>query len=262
MTLLRVRDLTVAFGERTVVDQVSFDVAAGERVAIIGESGSGKSLTCMAILGLLPGGASVSGSIRFEDDELLGRPEPELARIRGYRIGCVFQEPHTALNPVQRIAAQLTTAERLHGVLRRKDARAEAVRLAREVGLPEPERIVSRYPHELSGGQRQRVVIAMAMSCRPELLLADEPTTALDATVQARILDLMDAATAQRGTAVVMVTHDMAVAHRTSQRLLVMHGGRIVEQGPTADILRSPREAYTSRLVAAARASALVREGR
>lgn len=257
MSGLQVQDLTVHLGENVVVDSVSFDVAAGEHIGVVGESGSGKSMTCLAILGLLPRGATVSGDIRLEGRDLLRLSDQERNEIRGARIGCVFQEPQTALNPVMRVGHQLTTASRRHQGLSRSKARRRAVELAEMVDLPDPERVVDRYPHELSGGQRQRVVIAMAMSCHPQLLLADEPTSALDATVQARVLDLMSAMTRQQGTAVVMVTHDMAVAARTCERILVMRRGQVLEQGAPERLLQHPQEEYTAELVAAARATSL-----
>lgn len=256
MALLEVSGLSVRFGDKAVVDDISFNLDAGERLGIIGESGSGKSMTCLAILGLLPPTAQVSGLVRLNGLELTA-PGVDLSKVRGAEVGVVFQEPQTALNPVLRVGRQLTTALRRHHGLDRAQAARKAIELAALVGLPDPARVVRRYPHELSGGQRQRVVIAMAMSCEPSLLLADEPTTALDATVQARVLDLMVDLTSRSGTAMVLITHDMAVAARTAQRLLVMRGGRIVEQGTVADLLGAPTQPYTAELVAAARATSL-----
>lgn len=251
--MLEVRDLSISFAGTTVVDRVSFSVAPGERVCLIGESGSGKSLTALAIDGLLPASAQVTGSILFRGAQIVGAGEAQLQNIRGEQIGFVFQEPHTALNPVLRVEKQIVAALAQHRRLRRKDRRAAARQLARGVGLPES--IVERFPHQLSGGQRQRVVIAMAMSCQPSLLIADEPTTALDATVQRRIVDLMMNATQQHGTSLLMITHDMALAAHTAQRLIVMRQGEIVEEGRTFDVLRYPRAEYTKTLINAARRS-------
>ena len=256
MALLEVEALSVRFGDKAVVDDVSFQLEPGERLGIIGESGSGKSMTCLALLGLLPTTAEVTGRVVLDGTDLTAFGT-DLSKVRGAQIGVVFQEPQTALNPVLRIGRQLTTALRTHRGLDRQQAARAAVELAGLVGLPDPQRVVRRYPHELSGGQRQRVVIAMAMSCEPALLLADEPTTALDATVQARVLDLMMQMTSRTQTAMVLVTHDMAVAARTAQRLLVMRHGRIIEQGQVRRLLLEPEHDYTAELVTAARATSL-----
>ena len=255
MTILEISELSISIGGRTVVDAVSFTVQPGESVGIIGESGSGKSLTLMAVLGLLPEAASVSGSIRFEGTELLGGRERAWRRLRGDRLSCVFQEPQTALDPLSRIGAQLVSPVRARRSLSRAEARSLAVRLATEVGLPQPEQIVRRYPHELSGGQRQRVVIAMAMAASPALILADEPTTALDATVQAGVLDLLGRQLARTGAAMVLVTHDVGVAASRCEQLLVMRHGRVVERGVTHSVLTAPQHDYTRSLVDAAYAT-------
>ncbi|MQY31197.1 ATP-binding cassette domain-containing protein [Nocardia aurantia] len=259
MTLLRVAGLTVRLGGRTVVDDVGFDLDAGERLGLIGESGSGKTLTALAILGLLPDDAEVSGSIRLDGAELLGRRDRELSRIRGNRIAMVFQEPLSALNPLMRVGKQIAEPLRLHGGLSRKQALAEAVSLAAKVGLPDPEVLVRAYPHQLSGGQRQRVGIAMAVASRPALLLADEPTTALDVTVQADILALLADLVAEQGTALLFVTHDLAVLAQVVQRVLVLGKGRVLEQGPLDRILHDPRHPYTRTLLNLARAAAFRR---
>lgn len=255
---LEISNLTISFGDKQVVRDVSLRVGDGDRLTIIGESGSGKTMTLLAILGLLPPAATVTGEIRYDGVDLLSLSESELTEIRGKEISCVFQEPATALNPTQRIGTSLTMALRRHQGLSKKDAKQRAVELAASVGLPQPDLIVRRYPHELSGGQRQRVVIAMAMSCRPSILLADEPTTALDATVQSKILELMDE---QLGaaSALVLVTHDMAVAYSATSRLVVMKDGQIVEEGQTDEVIRSPRTQAAARLVEAARATGLSR---
>ncbi|OMQ15507.1 hypothetical protein A7K94_0208975, partial [Modestobacter sp. VKM Ac-2676] len=197
------------------------------------------------------------GRVVLDGVDLLRLPERDLNGIRGRHIGCVFQEPQSALNPVMPVGRQLTAALRRHHGLTRAQAREAAVELATMVDLPTPAETIRRYPHELSGGQRQRVVIAMAMSCRPRLLLADEPTTALDSTVQARVLDLLLDLTLRERTGVVLVTHDLAVAARTSERLVVMRHGRVVETGTTADVLAAPQDAYTAELLAAARDTSL-----
>lgn len=259
MSLLSVSNLSISFGDTTVVDDISFEMNEGEKVCIIGESGSGKSVTALAIDALLPKEATATGSIVFDGREILDSSDRDMQRIRGNDIGFVFQEPQSALNPVLRIKKQLVAARREHRGLKRADAARVAAELAAAVDLPEPERIINRFPHQLSGGQRQRVVIAMAMSCQPKLLIADEPTTALDATVQARVLDLMTERTSSEGAALLMITHDMAVAAKVADRLIVMRGGKIVESGPTLGVLRNSTDPYTVSLVEAARATSLRR---
>ncbi|MGF3052950.1 ATP-binding cassette domain-containing protein [Microbacterium sp. YY-03] len=255
MTLLSIDNLTITIAGRTVVDGVSLHVEHGERVGLIGESGSGKSLTCLATLGLLPPTASATGSITVEGAQVIGASTRYLHKLRGRTVGCVFQEPQTALDPLTTIGRHLVSPLRAHGQLRPGSARRTAIALADMVGLPDPESIIRRYPHELSGGQRQRVMIAMAMSTRPSLLLADEPTTALDVTVQARVLALMGDLTERSGAGVLLVTHDMAVAASRCDRIVVMQSGRIVETGTPEQLLTNPREEYTARLVDAAYAT-------
>lgn len=259
--LLEVRGLTVSFGGARAVDEVSFQVSPGERVGLIGESGSGKSMVCLAVQGLQPRIADVSGSVVLEGEAVHARDHARWRTLRGRRIGTVFQEPMTALNPVMTIGAQLTTALRHHGIVGRREAGQRAVDLAAMVGLPDPRHIVTRYPHQLSGGQRQRVVIAMALSCEPALVLADEPTTALDATVARKVLELMVRLCEDVGSALLLVTHDMGVAASTCERLMVMRRGLMVEQGTTAALLAQPRHDYTRNLVAAARSTGLDLEG-
>lgn len=256
MTLLALDGLTVRFGDRRVVDGVTFSLGAGERLGLIGESGSGKTLTALALAGLLPPEARAAGSVRLDGEEILGRPERHLARLRGDAIGFVFQEPLTALNPLMRIGSQIAEPLRIHRGLSRRAARAAAADLAARVGLPDPERAVRAYPHQLSGGQRQRVGIAIALACRPALLIADEPTTALDVTVQAEILGLLTGLVREEGSALLFISHDLPVVARVAERVAVMRNGRVVEEGATLDVLRSPREPYTRQLVAAARAVA------
>jgi peptide/nickel transport system ATP-binding protein len=246
---LEVRDLRIVIGDRTVVDGISFDVPDGARVGLIGESGSGKSLTALAILGLLPDGASASGSVRWGGRELLGLPDRELAELRGDEIGIVFQEPRTALNPIRTVGRQIAESVRIHEGLSRKDAAARAVAEAARVALPDPERIVGRYPHQLSGGQRQRVAVAMALACRPRLLIADEPTTALDVTIQAEILDLMLSLVQDDGMSLVFITHDLAVLSRIATHGVVLEDGRVVEDAPVSRLLSDPSSPVTKGLL-------------
>ncbi|MFI6584238.1 ATP-binding cassette domain-containing protein [Embleya sp. NPDC050493] len=254
--LLQVTDLTIRIAGRTVVDGIDLTLAPGERLGLIGESGSGKSLTALAVLGLLPEGAEVTGSIRLDGVELLGKRERELARIRGNRVAMVFQEPLTALDPTMRIGRQIAEPLRLHRGMSRRRADLAAIELAEQVGLPDPAELVRARPHQLSGGQRQRVGIAIALACRPALLIADESTTALDVTVQRDILALLDASTRRQGTALLFITHDLAVVSRVSDRIAVLRTGRVVEQGPLDRILHDADADYTRALLAAARATA------
>jgi peptide/nickel transport system ATP-binding protein len=252
---LDVTNLRVSIGDQVLVDDVSFSVPSGGRLGLIGESGSGKSLSLLAILGLAPAGAEVTGSILLDGDDLLRLSERRLACLRGSRIGTVFQDPLTALNPLHTIGRQMAEPLRIHEGLTKREGRARAVYAAREVGLPDPETIVDLYPHQISGGQRQRVGIATALACRPGLLLADEPTTALDVTTQKEILDLFRRLSEERGTAVVFVTHDLAVLAQITEEVVVLSGGRAVERGTVSGILREPQHPVTRGLVDAARAT-------
>lgn len=256
MSLLEVADLTVRIGGEVVLEDIGFTMGAGDRLGLIGESGSGKSMTALAILGLLPEGAEVTGSVRFDGVELLHRSDREMSRLRGGRISMVFQEPLSALNPLMRVGKQIAEPLRLHQGLSRKHARAEAISLMEKVGLPDPEHLARAYPHQLSGGQCQRVGIAMALASRPALLLADEPTTALDVTVQAEILSLLDDLVDEQGTALLFVTHDLAVLARVAHRVVVLRAGRTVEQGSLDHILHTPEHPYTQTLLALARSTA------
>ncbi|MFT3798524.1 ATP-binding cassette domain-containing protein [Microbacterium sp.] len=246
---LSVQGLTIDLGGRRVVDGVSFDVPDGARVGLIGESGSGKSLTALAVLGLLPAGATVGGSIRWNDRELVGLSDRELARLRGDEIGIVFQEPQTALNPIRTIGRQIAESVRIHERAPRRAAWARAVAEAERVRLPDPAQLVRRYPHQLSGGQRQRAAIAMALACRPRLLIADEPTTALDVTIQADVLQLLHGLALQDGMSLVFITHDLAVLSQIATDAVVLEHGRVVEHGPLRRLLTTPESAVTQGLL-------------
>lgn len=253
--MLEVKGLTVTVpgpdGGLPAVRGVDFALGAGGTLALVGESGSGKTLTALALLGLLPPGARASGSVRWRGRELLGLPERERRALRGRRLALVFQEPGTALNPVLRVGEQVAEALRHHHGLGRREAAVRAVALLREVRLPDPAARAREYPHQLSGGMRQRVVLAAALACEPALLIADEPTTALDVTVQAQILDLLADLVRARGMALLLVTHDLALVPALARRIVVLCGGLAVESGETADVLRAPAHPYTRALVAA-----------
>ena len=256
-TLLSVRDLAVRFGAggRAVdaVRGVSFDLHRGETLALVGESGSGKSVTALSVLQLLPYpmASHPAGSIRFRDDELVGAAEPVLRRIRGNRIAMVFQEPMTSLNPLHSIERQINEVLILHKGLDRAGARARTLELLRLVGLPEAEKRLDAYPHQLSGGQRQRVMIAMALANEPDVLIADEPTTALDVTIQAQILKLLKDLQQKMGMALLLITHDLNIVRNVADRVCVMTDGLIVEAGPVAEVFGQPNHAYTKKLLAA-----------
>ncbi|MEV8273967.1 ABC transporter ATP-binding protein [Microbacterium sp. NPDC077184] len=252
---LCVQDLTIDIGGRRVVDGVSFTVPDGARVGLIGESGSGKSLTALAILGLLPNAATVGGRILWDDRDLRDLDDRALARIRGREIGMVFQEPQTALNPVRRVGRQMTESLRIHAGMSRADAAARAIGLAERMALPDPARIVRRYPHQLSGGQRQRVALAAALACAPRLIIADEPTTALDVTVQAGILTLLRDLVEDEGRGLLFITHDLAVLSRVATRGVVLNRGRVVEDAPVQTLLTAPSSEITRGLLRDARAT-------
>jgi len=265
--MLEVSGLTIKFGRRliTAVDDVAFQIAKGQRLGLIGESGSGKSVTALALMGLLPENAHVSGSICWQGQELVGLPDADYSRLRGDTISMVFQEPKTALDPTMMVGLQVAEVLRLHYARASEaakyhagpeqivdDARGHVIEILSEVGLNDPERVAASYPHQLSGGQRQRVLIAMALINRPDLIIFDEPTTALDVTIQARVLSLIDDELRRRQTACLFISHDLAVVSQVCDQVMVMHKGQIVEHGAIGQILTDPQHSYTRQLVKAA----------
>jgi oligopeptide/dipeptide ABC transporter ATP-binding protein len=254
-SLLVVDHLTTVFdlpgASIAAVDDVSFEIRPGETLGLVGESGSGKSVTAMSIMRLVqPPGRITSGRILFQNRDLLLLTQREMQRIRGAAIALIFQEPATAMNPVFTVGDQIAETLIVHGRASRREARSEAVELMRSVRIPNPESRVSEYPHQLSGGMRQRVMIAMALACRPALVIADEPTTALDVTIQAQILDLLREMKSAFGLSLLLITHDLGVIAETADRVAVMYAGRIVESGPVRSVLRSPQHPYTRGLLA------------
>jgi peptide/nickel transport system ATP-binding protein len=248
--ILDVEGLTVQFPTRrgvlTAVDSISFSIAPGEVLGVVGESGAGKSITGLAVIGLLePPGRIAAGEVRLEGRRIDDLPHEALRRIRGRRIGVIFQDPLTSLNPLYTIGQQLEETILTHLPLSKSQARERALSLLREVGIPAPEARYGAYPHHFSGGMRQRVVIALALAAEPRLLIADEPTTALDVSIQAQIIALLKRLAGERGAAVMLITHDMGVIAETAQRVAVMYAGRIVEIGPVRDVIHSPRHPYT-----------------
>ncbi len=253
MSLLEIEDLHLSIGEEEILRGMSLEVSEGEFVALVGESGSGKSMTALAVMGLLPPKARLTaGSVRFDGVELSGLDGPALDRVRGAAMAMVFQDALTSLNPVLTIGDQLTEGMRVHLGLDRRAAGARALELLGRVGLPADRAMLRRYPHTLSGGQRQRVCIAMALACRPRLLIADEPTTALDVTVQAQIMELLGRLQREERMAVLFITHDIALAAREAHRIAVAWEGRVVETGLAGEVLAHPQHDYTRRLAAAA----------
>ncbi len=249
MALLEVSNLHVKLqthrGPAYAVRDVSFSLERGETLGLVGESGCGKSITVMALMGLLPENAEVTGSIRFDGEELTTKTDAQLCRIRGNRIGMIFQEPMTALNPVHSIGRQIGEPLRLHRGLSGADARKAAIALLDRVGIPDAARRIDAYPHQFSGGQRQRITIAMALACGPDLLIADEPTTALDVTIQRQILDLIADLVAERGMALMLISHDLGVIAQNVRRMMVMYGGSVVEDGATASVFAHRSHPYT-----------------
>jgi len=259
MSLLQVDNLGISTGGRTLVSGLSFNIGAGERMGLIGESGSGKSLTAMAITGLLPPNIVATGSVSLDGVQVIGAPERQLNPLRGDAVAVVFQEPLTALDPLMKMGRQVAEPLlRRHRRAGKNPGKAEISREVLEVlarvSLNQPERIANAYPFEVSGGQRQRVAIAMALACRPKLLIADEPTTALDVTTQAEILDLLGDLVSEFDMALLFISHDLPVVARIAQTVAVLRNGMMVEQGPVGQVLSAPREDYTKTLVAAARA--------
>ena len=252
--LLEVRDHAAYFfldeGVLKAVDGLSFDVDAGETVALVGESGCGKTIVALSLLGVVPSpGRVVGGSVRFDGVDVVRASPAELRRVRGAGIGIVFQEPGAALNPVHTVGRQIADVVQLHRGLTRREADAEAVRLLGEMEIPEPEKRAKAYPHELSGGMRQRATIAVAVSARPRLLIADEPTTALDVTIQREILDLLGRLQREFGMALLIITHDIGVVEELARRVMVMYAGKLVEMGDAERVFRDPRHPYTQGLL-------------
>jgi len=252
--LLEVKALRTSFftdaGEVRAVDGVSFSVAPGKLLGIVGESGSGKSACMLSIMRLLPESARIiGGEVIFEDQDLLKLSEPEMRHVRGARIAMIFQEPMTSLNPVFTIGSQIGEAVRLHQHTNRAETRNRTVEALRMVGIADPERRIDDYPHQLSGGMRQRVMIAMALSCNPRLLIADEPTTALDVTIQAQILDLIRELQVRLGLAVILVTHDLGIVSEYADDVTILYAARVMEQAPTAELFRNPLNPYTRGLL-------------
>jgi oligopeptide/dipeptide ABC transporter ATP-binding protein len=253
--LLTIEELNVEFATRSgavrVLRDVSFNVGAGETLALVGESGCGKSMTALSIMGLLPrpNGRILSGSIKLEGEELVGAPDAALTRMRGDKVSMIFQEPMTALNPVFTVGDQIAEVLRIHRGLARREALDRAREAMAAVDIPDPQRRLRQYPHELSGGMRQRIMIAMAIACEPLLLIADEPTTALDVTVQAQIFDLLKELQARTGMALILITHDMGAVAEMADRAIVMYAGRAVESAPVDILLGAPMHPYTRGLI-------------
>ena len=254
--LLEVQDLKTYFrvkaGRVRAVDGVSFAVRPGERVGVVGESGCGKSVTALSIMRLLPkpAGEQAGGSVFFEDEDLLGLPESSMRKIRGGKIGMIFQDPMACLNPTMTVGKQIGEALRIHLHLSREEAKKRSISLLEQVGIPAAAERINSFPHQFSGGMRQRVMIAIALACNPRLLIADEPTTALDVTVQAQILELINGVCKDFGTAVIMITHDLGVVAGMTDRVVVMYAGKVVETAPTDEIFANPRHPYTLGLLA------------
>jgi len=253
--LLSIKHLDVAFdvegGTSRVLSDLCFELARGETLGIVGESGCGKSMTALAIMGLIPTppGRITRGEIRLAGENIVGAPERRLRQIRGNEISMVFQEPMSSLNPVFTVGEQIAETIRQHQTCTRKEARDKAIEMLRVVGIPAPERRVNDYPHHMSGGMRQRVMIAIALACQPKILIADEPTTALDVTVQAQIFDLFIELKEKLGTAIILITHDIGVVAQMTDRVMVMYAGRKIEEGRTSEILKAPHHPYTRGLI-------------
>ncbi len=253
--LLQVENLQVEFktrrGTALVLNGVDFEIRRGETLCVVGESGCGKSMTALALLRLIPQppGRIRAGRVMFQGEDLVQASEARMREVRGNRISMIFQEPMTSLNPVYTVGDQIGESLRLHAGLDAKQARERSIEMLRQVGIPAPERRVDEYPHQMSGGMRQRVMIAMALACRPDILIADEPTTALDVTVQAQIFDLLRELQRDKGTAIVMITHDMGAVAEMADRVMVMYAGRVIEQGTVEQVLSHPGHPYTQGLI-------------
>ncbi|MBH1964290.1 MAG: ABC transporter ATP-binding protein [Comamonadaceae bacterium] len=243
-------DLSTHRGSVTAVREMSFTLDRGETLGLVGESGCGKSMTALALMGLLPGNGAASGSIRLNGTELLGLRDHAWREVRGRRMAMIFQEPMTALNPVHRIGQQIAEPMRLHLDMSAEAAQRKTIELLERVGIADPARRVDSFPHQFSGGQRQRIMIAMALAADPEVLIADEPTTALDVTVQKQVLQLIASLVAERGMSLILISHDLGVIAQNVQRVLVMYGGHVVESGSTSDIFTRPAHPYTRGLLA------------
>lgn len=252
--MLEIKDLRIAFAGKNAAEAVrgiSLTMAEGETLGLVGESGSGKTVTALSLAGLLPSGAKLSGEINFMGENLLSLSPARLREVQGKEIGMIFQEPMTSLNPLMRVGPQIEEVLRIHTPLPPRRRRELAIEVMGKVGLPEPELIYKKYPHQLSGGQRQRAMIAAAMIIDPKLLIADEPTTALDVTVQAQIIELLKRINRNRGVGILFISHDLNVVRRLCTRVAVMHRGVIVEEGPTEQIFNNPQDEYTKKLIAA-----------
>ena len=253
--LLHVKDLQVEFkarrGMAQVLNGVDFEIRSGETLCVVGESGCGKSMTALALLRLIPSppGRISGGRVLFQGEDLVAATEERMREVRGNRISMIFQEPMTSLNPVFTVGDQIGESLRLHAGLDAAGAHARAIEMLQQVGIPAPEKRVDEYPHQLSGGMRQRVMIAMALACRPDILIADEPTTALDVTVQAQIFDLLRELQREKGTAILFITHDMGAVAEMADRVIVMYAGRVIEQGTAAQVLSAPGHPYTRGLI-------------
>jgi peptide/nickel transport system ATP-binding protein len=255
MSLLTVENMSISLARsgNLLVEGINFSLEKGDRLGIIGESGSGKSITALALLGLLPGSMTVAGQISLAGTDVVNSSESELVKIRGSKAATVFQEPLSALDPLMKVGRQIAGPLKLHQKLVGEASQREVFNLMERVQLQDPERISASFPHELSGGQRQRIAIAMALACKPEILIADEPTTALDVTVQSEVLSLLDELVKEEGMSLIFITHDLPVIARVVNRILVMQDGHIVENGSTASIVESPKHPYTKKLIEAAR---------
>ena len=248
--LLSVENLKTTFGPLVAVNEISFEIRKGETLGLVGESGSGKSVTAFSLIRLVqPPGQVAGGRVMFQGRDLMTLSEPEMRKVRGAGIGFVFQEPMAALNPVMRVGAHIAEALQVHGLASKSDARARAIDLLRAVRITDPDKRVDDYPHQLSGGMRQRVMMAIAIACKPPLVIADEPTTALDVTVQAQILQLLRDMKKEFDLSLLLITHDLGVIAETADRVAVMYAGRIVEQGPVREIFRNPQHPYTRGLL-------------